>query len=97
MRSEKLYYIYFLTNTTHSVVYTGVTNNLTRRVEEHKHSKSISFTHRYKVHLLVYYEVCNDIYIALNREKQIKAGSRKKKIDLIEGFNPSWRDLSNDL
>jgi putative endonuclease len=80
-----------------TTLYTGVTNNLIRRVIEHKDPKSKGFTNRYNVILLVYYEITNDIEAAILREKQIKGGSRAKKIALIEEINPEWRDLFQDL
>ena len=90
-----MYYIYILTNKTHSVLYTGVTNDLERRVEEHRQKLiSNSFTSRYNVHKLVFYESVSDINVAIAREKQIKSGSRKDKIILISKMNPQWDDLS---
>ncbi len=86
-----------MTNAHHTVLYTGVTNNLARRVYEHKNGIGSVFTRRYNVHKLVYYEVGNDIKAAIAREKQIKGGSRKKKIDLINGFNPEWKDLYEEI
>lgn len=96
---QNSYYIYLASNKGNTVVYTGVTNNLSRRMGEHK-DISIdpkSFTKRYKVTKLVYYEVFSNIYDAINREKQIKAGSRQKKINLINSTNPKWDDLSNEI
>lgn len=95
---EKCYYIYLNTNKWNSVLYTGVTNNLLNRNYQHKdQNNKINFTAKYKVNKLVYYEVFNNINDAISREKQIKGGSRRKKIDLIKKFNPKWRDLSEDL
>jgi len=74
-------------------LYTGVTNNLLRRVYEHKEKLADSFTKKYNINKLVYYEVFNDIKFAIAREKQIKGGSRQKKIDLIDDFNKDWEDL----
>jgi putative endonuclease len=91
------YYIYILTNKYNRVLYTGVTNNLSRRVWEHQQKSTNSFTSRYHVTKLVYYEIFNDSVSAITREKQIKAGSRKKKLYLINSFNPNWHDLSNEL
>ncbi|MBA4421328.1 MAG: excinuclease ABC subunit C [Anaerolinea sp.] len=91
---QKQYFVYILTNRTNNVLYTGVTNNLSRRLEEHKNASQSSFTGKYKVNRLVYYEETTDIYAAITREKQIKAGSRQKKIDLINSINPEWKDLS---
>ena len=72
---------------------TGVTSNMPKRVYEHKNSLVEGFTKKYGCHFLVYYEFFDDMENAICREKQVKGGSRKKKIDLIEGFNPNWDDL----
>ena len=89
-----MYYVYIMTNKMNTVLYTGVTNDLMRRVYEHKNKLDVkSFTARYNVNKLVYYETTNSIQSAIEREKQIKAGSRKKKEDLIKEFNPDWKDL----
>jgi len=93
---SKEYYVYILTNKNNHVLYTGVTNNLSRRVYEHKEKLHKGFTQKYNINKLVYYEVTDDISAAIDREKQIKAGSRKKKIDLINKFNPEWTDLYED-
>jgi putative endonuclease len=91
-------YTYILTNKNHTVLYTGVTSNLPKRMEEHRTGKyKSSFSHRYNVVLLVYIEEYNSIVDAIAREKQIKAGSRQKKLDLINGINPEWKDLSLEL
>jgi len=91
-------YTYILTNTNHTVLYTGVTSNLTNRLHEHRTGKyKNSFTSRYNVKELVYYEGFTRIEAAIQREKQIKAGSRQKKLDLIHGFNPEWKDLSDSI
>ena len=90
--------IYIMTNKNNTVLYTGVTSNLIKRVQEHKtkvHPKS--FTARYNICKLVYYEGFHRIEDAIAREKQIKAGSRKKKISLIESINPEWKDLYEDV
>ena len=87
------YYVYILANKYRNVLYTGVTNNLTRRVYEHKnHLDPSSFTAKYHVTCLVYFEQTNDIYAALEREKQIKKWNRKRKEQLIETQNPTWMD-----
>jgi putative endonuclease len=91
---NRQYYVYIMTNKTNRVLYTGVTNDLKRRVYEHKEKLVEGFTKRYNVDKLVYYEVCEDIENAILREKQIKGWLRGKKIDLIESTNPEWRDLS---
>jgi putative endonuclease len=94
---EKHYYVYILTNKHNKVLYTGVTNNLQRRVYEHREKLIEGFTKKYNVDKLVYYEETESIEIAIQREKQIKGGSRQKKLDLIEGMNPGWRDLYGEL
>jgi putative endonuclease len=90
---EPAYYVYVLTNARHNVLYSGVTNDLTRRVSEHREGRIPGFTSRYNVTKLVYYETFADAGAAIAREKQIKAGSRKRKIRLIDAANPRWRDL----
>jgi putative endonuclease len=75
-------------------LYTGVTNNLERRIYEHKHHLVNGFTKKYRIEKLVYFEETNDINVAISREKQIKGWLRKKKIALIESMNPDWKDLS---
>lgn len=98
MKEEKYYYVYINTNKWNSVLYTGVTSNLLNRSYQHKNLENKqSFTAKYKVTKLVYYEMFNDINDAIFREKQIKAGSRKKKIELIKSINLKWRDLSENL
>ncbi len=89
--------VYILTNKGRTVLYTGVTNDLQRRVLEHRSKKGGAFTRKYKVNRLVYYELGDDINQAIFREKQIKAGSRQDKLDLINRFNPEWKDLFEDL
>jgi putative endonuclease len=90
-------YVYIMTNAHNNVLYTGVTSDLARRVYEHKQGLSSGFTGRYNVHKLVYYEVFADAYGAISREKQIKGGPRRKKIELIERTNPEWNDLYGEL
>ncbi len=91
----KDYFVYIMTNKGNRVLYTGVTNDLEKRVAEHKAKiADDSFTARYNVNKLVYYEMTGDVRSAIAREKQIKAGSRAKKVELIEAFNPTWQDLS---
>ena len=90
---NRAYFVYIMTNANNTVLYTGVTNNLTRRVQEHKTGKGGVFTKKYNVPKLVYYEIGDNINAAIVREKQIKAASRQKKIDLIESMNPEWTDL----
>jgi putative endonuclease len=90
-------YVYILTNAHNKVLYTGVTSNLMRRIWEHKEKARKAFTQKYNVDRLVHYECCDDIRSAIKREKQIKAGSRLKKIELINLFNKEWRDLYDCL
>ena len=94
---EKGGYVYILTNKSNDVLYTGVTNDIARRLYEHQQGAVDSFSKRYKTEKLVYADFFNDIRDAIAAEKAIKAGSRKKKIELIEQDNPGWRDLSDDL
>ena len=91
------YYIYIMTNKNNTVLYTGVTNDLKRRVYQHKEKMVEGFTKKYNVNKLVYFESGNDIKGAILREKQIKAGSRQKKIDLINSLNKEWKDMYYDL
>ena len=90
-------YIYILFNKRNGTLYTGVTSNLLKRIYEHKNKIFEGFSSKYGVDKLGYYEEYNDIKQAIEREKQIKAGSRKKKIMLIEQINPNWDDLYNNL
>ena len=92
------YFIYISTNPNNTVLYTGVTNDLARRMNEHKnklHPKS--FTAKYNVIKLVYYEIFDSVYDAISREKQIKAGPRRKKLKLIRSINPKFKDLLYEL
>ena len=86
-----------MTNQHNTVLYTGVTNDLVRRVFQHREKTLPGFTSRYNVDKLVFFEETSDVLAAIAREKQIKGGSRRKKIALIEGLNPGWRDLYRDL
>ena len=98
MELDTRYHVYIMTNTRKTVLYTGRTHDLVRRVNEHKnkvHPKS--FTARYNINQLVYFEEFGDEEESKFREHQIKAGSRKKKIDLINSMNPEWRDLAGDF
>ena len=90
-------YIYILTNKNHTVLYTGVTGNLIKRIQEHKEHKFKGFTSKYNIEKLVYFEAFNSIIEAIAREKQIKAGSRLIKINLINKSNPLWKDLYYDI
>ncbi len=93
---KRHYFVYIMTNKYNTVLYTGVTNDLTRRVYEHKQKHGGAFTSRYNVNKLVYSETFYDINEAIAREKQIKAGSRQKKIDLVNSINPEWKDLMKE-
>ncbi len=94
---DRQYFVYILTNISNAVLYIGVTNNISRRIEEHKSGSVASFTKKYHCYKLVYYEVFETAYDAITREKQLKAGSRKKKEVLIAALNPTWKDLLHDL
>lgn len=89
------YYVYIMTNRSRTL-YTGVTNNLERRVYEHKHKIIPGFTSKYNINQLVYYEETNSIHVAIEREKEIKSWMRSTKMELIESKNPAWQDLSAD-
>ena len=95
--SKKEYCIYIMTNRYNTTLYTGVTNNLQRRVLEHRSEEKGSFTGKYKIHKLVYFEMTGNVEAAIFREKQIKKGSRRKKIQLIESMNPEWKDLYDEF
>jgi putative endonuclease len=90
-------FVYIMSNKFNSVLYTGVTNDLARRVAEHKENHARKFAGRYLANKLVYYEMTDDIVVAIEREKQIKGGSRKKKIELINSINPEWKDLYDEV
>lgn len=92
---KKAYYVYIMTNKSRRL-YTGVTNNLERRVYEHKHKLLPGFTSKFNITKLVFFEAGDDISVAIAREKQIKGWLRAKKIALIESMNPEWKDLSED-
>jgi putative endonuclease len=94
---EHRYFVYILTNRHHTALYVGVTNDLVRRVHEHRTKIASGFTTRYNVDKLVYFEETSDVVAAIAREKQIKGGSREKKIALVNAINPDWRDLFDDL
>jgi putative endonuclease len=94
---DKQYYVYIVTNSTNTVTYTGVTNDLKRRIYEHKSNLGKGFTTMYNINRLVYYEVFGDAENAITREKQIKAGSRKAKVALINSINKDWHDLYAEL
>ena len=93
-----MYYVYILANVTGTVVYTGVTKDLIRRVYEHKHNLDPnSFTAKYSVHKLVYFEQTSSRYEAISKEKQIKSWNRKRKNELVESMNPKWMDLYESI
>jgi putative endonuclease len=94
MSLSKTYYVYVMTNQSRTL-YTGVTNNIQRRVWEHKSGEIEGFTHRYRIEVLIYLEVFGDIHAAIAREKQIKRWRREKKLRLIALENPNWYDLSD--
>ncbi len=97
MPRESCYFVYLMTNWNNRVLYVGVTNNLTRRVYEHRHKLVAGFTARYNVRKLVYFEETGDIHAAIRREKEIKKWRREKKNALIAQTNPEWRDLAEDI
>ena len=90
---EKQYYVYILASGYNGTLYVGVTNNLAKRVWQHKNGLAEGFTKKYRVHMLVYYEVTSDILSAIRREKQIKVWKRQWKLNAINKFNPEWKDL----
>jgi putative endonuclease len=91
---EKTYYVYLLTNWNNQVMYVGVTNDLERRIYEHRNKLVDGFTKKYNVEKLVYFETANDVLAAIEREKQIKKWRREKKNQLVIEMNPEWKDLS---
>ena len=98
MRREYKYYVYIATNKSNKVLYTGITNNIQRRENEHRNKiNKNSFTSKYNINKVVFYELYGDVYRAIEREKQIKKGSRQRKLDLIKEMNPSWRNLTRDF
>ncbi|MBP7278315.1 MAG: GIY-YIG nuclease family protein [Tissierellia bacterium] len=97
MKGDKVYYVYILTNKYNKVLYVGITNDLIRRIYEHKNNLVEGFTSKYNVHKLVYYDLTSDVMSAITREKQIKGWTRDKKIKLIESMNPEWKDLYYDI
>jgi putative endonuclease len=94
---DRQYFVYIMTTRQDSVLYIGVTNDLIRRVYEHKGKLAGGFTKKYSVDKLVYFEIFEDINGAISREKQLKAGRRNRKVDLINSMNPEWEDLSMGL
>ena len=94
---SRSFYVYILASRRNGTLYVGVTNDLTRRTFEHRNDLVPGFTKRYGVHVLVWYEVHNDIRLAIEREKQVKGRNRAWKLKLIERVNPAWNDLSKGL
>ena len=97
MVSTKSYYVYLLTNWNNKVMYVGVTNDLKKRLYEHKKKLVNGFTEKYNVHKLVYFEETQDIHVAIAREKEIKKWRREKKNQIVTLENPDWQDLSEAL
>jgi putative endonuclease len=89
--------VYILASSRNGTLYVGVTSDLQRRIHQHKSGAIEGFTKKYNIHSLVYFEVAETMDVAIAREKQLKGGSRQKKIALIEAANPQWRDISHDL
>ncbi|MBR4140689.1 MAG: GIY-YIG nuclease family protein [Campylobacter sp.] len=94
---QNQYYVYILFNNKYGSLYVGITNDLKRRIYEHKQKFIKGFTARYGIDKLGYFEMTDSVESAILREKQLKAGNRKHKIDLIESINPSWRDLYDEV
>jgi putative endonuclease len=92
---ERIPCVYILASKRNGTLYVGVTSGLARRVHEHKTGTVDGFSNQYGTHILVYYEVCPSMESAIQREKQLKAGSRKRKVNLIESMNPEWHDLTD--
>ena len=95
--NNKQYYIYLLGNKNNTTIYTGITSDIKRRIWEHKNKTTKGFSSKYNLYKLLYYEIYQDPENAIIREKQIKSGSREKKIELIESMNPKWIDLYDNL
>lgn len=87
--------VYIMTNKKNGTLYVGITSNLPKRIDEHKRGVGSVFTSKYHLHTLVYAEYADTMEVAIMREKQLKGGSRKKKIILIESINPIWEDISH--
>jgi len=97
MNSPRQPAVYILASKRNGTLYTGVTSDLVKRVWQHKNNMADGFTRKYSVHMLVYYELADEMTTAIAREKQIKGGSRAKKLAMIESMNPDWRDLYDDI
>ena len=95
--NNKQYYVYLICNKNNTTIYTGITSDLKRRIWEHKNKTTKGFSSKYNLYKLLYYEIYQDPENAIIREKQIKSGSREKKIELIESMNPKWVDLYDNL
>ena len=93
---EKIYYVYILASRSR-ILYVGVTNDLLRRISQHRNGLAEGFTSRYRIHRLVYYEAFRDVRVAIAREKEIKGWRREKKTVLIESKNPAWEDLAGEF
>lgn len=93
----KTYYVYMMASKRNGTLYTGVTSNLVKRVYQHRNNAIEGFAKRYGVRMLVWYDTSEEVTSAIEKEKQIKAGNRKKKLQLIETVNPDWRDLYEDI
>ena len=91
------FFVYILTSYNGNAMYIGITNDLQRRINEHKSDLIPGFTKRYRIHKLVYYESCTDVLVAIEREKQIKSWSRRRKNALVESMNPHWLDLYDTI
>ena len=96
-KEMKTYYVYIMASKQNGTLYTGVTNDLIRRIQEHRSDIQHGFTWKYGIHTLVWFDQCNEISAAIQREKQIKAWHRNWKLRLIEEVNPEWKDLYDDL
>ena len=97
MQKEYNFYIYILTNYSKTVLYVGFTNNIIRRIIEHKNNLGCKFTRKYKLKQLIYFEQCEDVYRMMEREKEIKRWRREKKINLVKSVNPNLNDISGKL
>ena len=97
MNSPKQPAVYILASKRNGTLYTGVTSDLVKRAWQHKNNLADGFTRKYSVHMLVYYELADEMTAAIAREKQIKGGSRARKLVLVESANPDWRDLYGDI
>lgn len=97
MNSPKQPAVYILASKRNGTLYTGVTSDLLKRIWQHRNKVIDGFTQKYSVHMLVYYELADEMTAAISREKQIKGGSRAKKLAMIESVNPEWRDLYDDI